>query len=99
MVALMERIPENAIGALCLIRWARLRSRNRLQWVTEENVYMSFGEYLEDAEIDTHGINDDEIFYYPAVDEWSYLRNGARHHDGWQLLTYEYQYQPNTERK
>ena len=49
--------------------------------------YVSFGEYLEDAETDSHGINDDEIFFYLSAAELKEKLASQEYGDEWKVIS------------
>ena len=69
-------------GANAVIRWVGTDD--------EENVYISFGDPVEDEDGDivgdSFGIKDNEIFFYGDPDEEQNYRNGT---EGWTLISWE----------
>lgn len=52
-------------------------------------VYVSFGDYDEDTDTDTHGVRDIRIAYYMTPEQ---LRNGATTPDGYySVISWEYE--------
>lgn len=74
-----------AIGATATIRYIGEKE-------PIEGVYFSFGEYDEDNNVDSYGINDLYIFFYCEGEEdmKSYMKRGA---EDFIVLSYELEYE------
>jgi hypothetical protein len=76
---------KKAIGATATIRYIGEKE-------PIEGVYFSFGEYDEDNNVDSYGINDLYIFFYCEGEEdmKSYMKRGA---EDFIVLSYELEYE------
>ena len=79
----VEQVPAAPVGASCVVEFD--------DGDIVDGYYFSFGDYKEETETDSYGVNDDRIFYYCDGGE-AELIELMRSEQDFKILSYELEY-------